>query len=94
MKDWKPRQLKSWLDAHGVEYGAQPPELKDRHYVKYLLATVERSRSNMPKPSSEIEIKAENLSASEAFTGLLIVCPVCMANDCDCNALGKWVHGD
>lgn len=80
MKEWSTRQLRSYLDAHGIEYQPPyPPSLKDRHYHKYLLKVLARHGRYRPdqvckmNPAAVVEFKPKPLT-------LQLSCPVCMTN--------------
>lgn len=79
MKEWSTRQLRSYLDAHGIEYQPPyPPSLKDRHYRKYLLKVLARHGRYRPdqvckmNPAAVVEFRPGPLWVQ-------VSCPVCMA---------------
>lgn len=90
MKEWSIRQLRSYMDAHEIEYQSPyPPMLKDKHYHRYLLKVLARHGRYRPDQECKMrELKPMRHPLANKIH-VSLICPTCLYpvredGACDC----------
>lgn len=99
MKDWTSRQLRSYMDAHCIEYQPPyPPLLKEKHYQRYLLKVLARAGRYNPKDECTMAPR-KHISYIEFKSPIVtMICPFCAKQvsdmgECECTDAEKYDGG-
>jgi len=90
MKDWTSRQLRSYMDAHGIDYQAPyPPQLKEKHYQRYLLKVLSRAGKYNPKDECSMAPRRHMGMIEFKAPIITMICPFCakqvsITGECEC----------